>query len=402
MKQISIYTCIFFLLSLSACTQKNKHTIEIQQIPIDIQKGSILKLSAFCDSIEIIPLQTTSENFIGEINRIIYSSGKYYIHVTQGFSNGQIHIYDSCGNFASKIFRLGNGPGEYMDLEDFYLTPEKNIKIASFFKIINYDSIGNFLNEKRINQPAKKMYPLSDGKYLLYNRDLSLHEYKLLTLLDENDNIINSFFKIPSRDANKSDLNNDKNAFSKCNDTIYFNTPYCDTIYNIIKTQGSPKYFIDYGNKKLPLDVFEETDAAKEMAQKLKRIPSFGRSFAFGIDKNFIYIGSVDKDYAGYFSLYFRHSNKILTGQKIEDDLYLKGNVIPLKERYLPSTIDQGNILCSLEPRYLIKGYKNYWSHLSEPERAAFQAKYPKLVKICSSLKEDDNPVLLRMHIKNQ
>lgn len=387
---------------LGACSHIKQSEMQVQHIPINLEKNKVLNLSSFCDSIEIVPLQTTEENLIGEIGRIIYSNGEYYMRVTHGYRDGQIHIYDSCGNFISKIFRLGNGPGEYMNLEDFYLTEEKNIKIASFFKIINYDSIGNFLNEKRIKQPAKEMYPLQDNKYLKYNFNISLHGNKLMSIADKNDGIIESFFEVGKKEVNKSDLTYDSNAFSSYNDTIYFHYPYCDTIYTIIENEVKPKYFIDYGKKQIPSDLLDEKDDVMARSKKLKTLPTYNRSYSLGITSAYLCIGSIDKDYNGYVTFYFKHSNHMLTGQKIKDDIYLKGNIVPIKSRYLPWVIDNNNLLWIVEPRYLIKGYKNYRSHLSEPERADFQARHPKLAKICSSLKEDDNPVLLRIHIKNQ
>ena len=54
-----------------------------------------------------------------------------------------------------------------------------------------------------------------------------------------------------------------------------------------------------------------------------------------------------------------------------------------------------------MDPEYLINGYKHYMSYLSEAGREEFRKKYPELVKICTTLKEDDNPVILRIKVKD-
>jgi len=81
--------------------------------------------------------------------------------------------------------------------------------------------------------------------------------------------------------------------------------------------------------------------------------------------------------------------------------MFLKGNVIALKEKRLPHNMDGNDILWPLDPEYLINGYKHYMSYLSEAGREEFRKKYPELVKICTTLKEDDNPVILRIKVKD-
>lgn len=70
----SIY--MILLSFLGACSHINQSEMQVQHIPINLEKNKVLNLSSFCDSIEIVPLQTTEENLIGEIGRIIYSNGK--------------------------------------------------------------------------------------------------------------------------------------------------------------------------------------------------------------------------------------------------------------------------------------------------------------------------------------
>jgi len=67
----------------------------------------------------------------------------------------------------------------------------------------------------------------------------------------------------------------------------------------------------------------------------------------------------------------------------------------------MPHEIDGNDILWPLDPEYLINGYKHYMSYLSEAGREEFRKKHPGLVKICTTLKEDDNPVILRIKVKD-
>ena len=121
---------------------------------------------------------------------------------------------------------------------------------------------------------------------------------------------------------------------------------------------------------------------------------------SFGLSEHYVYIGSINKTYQAFLTLYSRKTGKTLSARKIEDDLYLKGMILPINRKKLPHNSDNGDILWEVEPSYLIEGYRKYMSNLSEPRRAEFKSKYPDLVKMCTTLKEDDNPVLLRIKVK--
>ena len=80
--------------------------------------------------------------------------------------------------------------------------------------------------------------------------------------------------------------------------------------------------------------------------------------------------------------------------------MFFKGFIFLLTSKTEVHNSDNGDILWEVEPSYLIEGYRKYMSNLSEPRRAEFKSKYPDLVKMCTTLKEDDNPVLLRIKVK--
>ena len=90
-----------------------------------------------------------------------------------------------------------------------------------------------------------------------------------------------------------------------------------------------------------------------------------------------------------------------LTAHKLIDDMFLKGNVITISIKNLPRNTESNDILFPLDPEYLINGYKHYMSYLSDAGREEFRKKYPELVRICTTLKEDDNPVILRIKVKD-
>ena len=121
------------------------------------------------------------------------------------------------------------------------------------------------------------------------------------------------------------------------------------------------------------------------------------KTSSIGAGDDFLYIGITDKAYKGYLSLYSKRSKKIMTAKKLVDDMYLKGNVITVTGKRIPHNMDGNDIIWEISPRILMKGYQR----LSATDRETLQQKYPAWDQICSSLKEDDNPVLLRIKVKD-
>lgn len=159
----------------------------------DISFKSKLKLSEFAEHIEIIPLETTSESLIGEIKRIIHRNGKYYMLVTNGYSNARVLVFDDLGKYLLKIDKVGQGRGEYLDMADFALTSNAEIKIAAYKKIVTYDSVGNYMRENPINNYAREIHSVSNDKYIMSHFDLQAHHNKALCLIDAKDDVLTEF-----------------------------------------------------------------------------------------------------------------------------------------------------------------------------------------------------------------
>ena len=70
---------LFIILSFSllSCQHKGDSTKNstIETIPVFSNYTAELPFSAFVDTIELIPLETTEDNLIGEITRVIFNDG---------------------------------------------------------------------------------------------------------------------------------------------------------------------------------------------------------------------------------------------------------------------------------------------------------------------------------------
>jgi len=396
------YIFILIALCLFSCGGKSHQSKKLETISINGNIRQALSFSSFVDTIEFIPLETNEENLIGDVERIIYRNGKYYIRTTQGILNGKLSVFDKTGKYLWGLNKIGNGPGEYPELKEFAITENGNITATSYRKIINYDSTGVFLSESKTDFLGFELIYMGNNNYFFLDDQAIHHGYRLLYVMNNQGIIKKRLFGMSKLEANKSSLIIDWRKLSLYKSILYFMYPYGDTIYSIDNKYNIKRlYSIDFGKKRIPSDFFDENEDELTLEKKASKLEDYMHATAFSYTDKYIYIGSYNKVYQGFFTLYSKMNKHILTAHKLIDDMFLKGNVITITIKNLPRNTESNDILFPLDPEYLINGYKHYMSYLSETGREEFRKKYPELVKICTILKEDDNPVILRIKVKD-
>lgn len=397
---------LFIILSfcMFSCQHAGDSTKDstIETIRIFSNYTTNLPFSAFVDTIELIPLETTEENLIGEITRLIFHDGKYYIRSTNSMQNAKLFVFDENGKYIQKIGNKGVGPGEYLDFEDFTLAKDNQIVIGDYQKLLHFDLQGQFLHAEKIETPPiesnfspVEILPTKDNGYLSFFSFPKKH----LLLKINNDGKQDFFFYPGEEGVKKSQFFRTWRALFPTDSCFYLSYPYCDTIYSISSDlkKTAPAYYIDYTPKKLPDIPIEPTDDVLSWEKKLSRLDDYLKTSSFGFGDKFLYIGITDKHYKGYFTLYSKRSKKVFTAKKLVDDMYLKGNVIRVTGKRIPHNMDGDDIIWEVEPSILLDGYQQ----LSTAEQEVLKQKYPAWYKVCSSLKEDDNPILLRIKVKD-
>jgi len=395
-----IFTLIAFC--LFSCGGKSHQSKKLETISINGNIRQTLNLSSFVDTIEFIPLETNDENLIGIINRIVYKNGKYYIRSTQSMLHGKLSVFDNAGKYLWGLNKIGNGPGEYPELKDFAIAENGNIIVLSYRKIIKYDSTGVFLSENKMDFLGFEFVCMKDNNFTILNFEANLNDNRQFSVIDEKGNIKRQFFKESNLESKKSRFMVEWRSLSPFKSNIYFMYPYCDTLYVIEKNKYIKRlYYIDYRNNKIPANILKTNDDLYSWDKKLLNLGDYMHTTAMGCTDDYIYISSVNKAYQGFFTLYSKKNKHTLTAHTLIDDMFLKGNTISIKGSKNAHDMDNNDILWAIDPEYLINGYKHYMSYLSDAGREEFRKKYPELVRICTTLKEDDNPVILRIKVKD-
>jgi hypothetical protein len=189
---IKLFFLFFILLSCSKKQQiESLYTIELTK---ELDNTT---MSDFIEITDSITLETNEQCLIGRISKIHKHKDKIYI-MDNYFVNA-IFVFDLQGNFTHKIGRVGNGPGEYISLNDFTIDMQNEqllLLVNGGRHIIYMDFEGHYKKIKQLDTPLfNYLFPLGN-EYVLGNHVTAQNKY-LLYHVDKDFNEIQKYLEIP-------------------------------------------------------------------------------------------------------------------------------------------------------------------------------------------------------------
>ena len=241
MKSFKSLLCLLVsILFLSNChnDKKSKEEVPTLKITSDLMQHKI-KFSDLIRDYKFIPLETTDECLIGQVDKIFLKDDKFYIFDSK--KTKAILIFSLQGKFIGKISKMGRGPGEFAHAIDFCIEPStNNIAILDENYLKYYKDDGTFVKKTLLPYFGEKFEFPDKGHIAFYNREPG----QRLIITDTLGKIEKSYFEyiketivllhIPFIQSPKEGL-------------LYLtNLDY--TIYKITGNQLSPHFKIDFGN----------------------------------------------------------------------------------------------------------------------------------------------------------
>lgn len=107
-------------LSLLSCKEQNNY----KKISFDLNNSS---LPTFIEIDRIIYLETNDNSLIGEIHKIEYHKGVFYVLDRMVARN--IFLFDSVGKYITSLKR-GHGPGEILNPTEFIINQSSDIVLV--------------------------------------------------------------------------------------------------------------------------------------------------------------------------------------------------------------------------------------------------------------------------------
>ena len=248
---------LIFFITITAC--QNSHDSQSKDLRvIDVEggvgKGRLVKLSEIAESIEYIPLETNSELVLGKIfyDRIFYERGIFYLMER----DQSTILFDKQGKYINKISKPDKGPhiaGMSLDVDVDLNTG--NILLMDKQRIYEYSTAGELINNVSFrDNPLLTNLHLNRFKKIDQNYYLLLHvnqntKYSLV-LLDTATEITSKII-YPQEDydiLSGKPLNVIQPNFFKYKESVRLINGYSNCILSIDKNQNiDTAYFLNFG-----------------------------------------------------------------------------------------------------------------------------------------------------------
>ena len=340
-------------------------------------------LDTIFSSYKLIPLETSEEFLIGNIDRIIKCPGCYCI---QDRENANVFIFEENGKFRCKLGNKGHARNEHLDAWSIAYD-EKNEQIVMLDltgrRLLSYDLMGNLKKVASLFFLYHDMAFLGDNILCLtesaYNRFSDIIDLSRLVLADKMGKPIRRGFPITEMTRDRFTYGNDMTRYK---DKAYFTDLLSDTIWEVSGKEMAPILNMTVnGSQRF------SKDEKEKITSKSYKIHTAKMPFAMSINVSPKYIAlPVAIPRAGgqiALMLISRKSNR----QKI---VGISTNQTRL-DSYLPITgpdgfADDSTLIHTFSPNFLQMGASNtpIKDHLSKEER-----------DILKKLTPNDNPVLL-------
>ncbi len=137
--------CIPLLLIIFSCnSEHNSHSHNIVDIEFNVDNWKVANLSSFAESIRYVPLETNDSLIIRGLGYRKISGDLILIRDSE-----KCLLYDSKGNFISKIGNKGRGPGEYVVISDMGIGSGRKpmIYLSQTVDILEYNVDGTFVDK---------------------------------------------------------------------------------------------------------------------------------------------------------------------------------------------------------------------------------------------------------------
>lgn len=381
---LRISILLIAIASLGQCKQPGTiiSSEDTEVITIESDPNNEMTFSKMVDTVLFYPLETNKFANIGLISKIIVTDS--CIYTMDGFIEQCIYCFDLAGRFKFKLDNVGKGPGEYIALSDFCITPDHKVVVSekSGKKIISYDNAGRFIEEFKVDFYPSGIAYLNPNQFVVSSLGLETR----INIVSREGDVINRMFDI------------DPNFISSYHDiltlgpeNVFYREVYGDTIFKIGRNEITPAYFIDFQDKKLSKSrylSFPITDVNGRKTRLISPGYRYGSSqlFITSTHVSFSFI-STNPPRVSYFSLFDRDVNKAVFMKTNNgfDDLFGTPN--------LPRIMGVWNdkFIIPLDSYMFLENYEKILQ-LFDQNKPGYRA---QLEAIKSKISFDSNPILI-------
>jgi hypothetical protein len=371
--RIYIMIMIVFVIFTSCSTPIKSENVE--SIKIDVKSEPVeIEFDDYFSSKNVIALETNENSIFSKIDRICLYDKKIFILDRKLNS---VLVFKENGSFLYKIQNIGRGPQEYAGLMDFTID-EKNKNIVLYthrpYSLYIHNMDGSFIKKVKLNDLYINIAS-NDGKIFFLNNQAN--KKYLLFGYDVINGKEDGFLEIDNHNEIYSNYGIGYPLLTK-DENIHLSFPYSETIYEQNEKGVQAKYYVDFGNQKMPEDIYKTKKSFSELFD-------YGRSnnYGYGIC-NF----RENKDYITFnyqltnLVIYSKKTKKLKTVSNIKNNDMINGS-------YIAHDGNDNNFVS----QYPAKAFK---IQMSIYKKEGVWDKVPDNIKKLDNLVTDyDNPLLL-------
>jgi len=273
---------------------------------LDNHSTESIQLSSFVSEINCITLETNKNCLIGN---------RPYFFMTDNHIFYNELMFDKNGKFVRKIGKIGKGPGEYVFARKVSINEERReFYVYDNFqhRIMVYDLDNNFLKSFKVSELGDGLFPVGENYLLmLYDRFQILPEIFDYCILDSNNGNIVRFKK--SLGLKKLPVYTDcfalfHNVCWYYDSKLSYYEILSDTIFQIMPDKEIPRYIVNLGKYKVPIDKITSIKSGDEVL----RIWSISES------TNYLFFRIITKGFKEYYGIFdkIKKDTRVMESEK--------------------------------------------------------------------------------------
>lgn len=218
------------------------------------------------EEIDFVPLETTDESILEEIDKVVSHKGRFYILDERGKS---LKIFTHDGEYVRSVGRVGHGPGEFTFLMDFSLdTARRTLMLLSNDKqaVLEFDLDGNYIKTFKNNLYGNQFERIGDNWYYFLNQNINqLSGHHNLIVMDSTGMVKDRLFPFPETFRVSLGFS----GFISGNQEGILYNALSDTIFQLTGDgQVYPKYILDFGDYTFPPSIRKSSDESGKVRLK--------------------------------------------------------------------------------------------------------------------------------------
>ncbi|MCL2561896.1 MAG: 6-bladed beta-propeller [Rikenellaceae bacterium] len=303
----SLLFVISFLVCFVQC-RKSEQNLYVSEIIYPLEQTRLISdFKPYIESIIVIPIQESDQSLMSYISKaLLDNDGNIYI-----LDKGRIIALKPDGTFLRRIGRIGQGPREYLNIEDIAISDDGEylMVLQSLAGNILLYGIKDTTLYKEIAVPLiapfDALAPAREGAWLYAAFPASQSDYgklePMITRIDNNANIIEQH--LPRKDFTMSIGN-----ITQVSHNNYLLKPQSSEhiVYRLMPDSMSACYKIDFGRKNIPPNW--EKDLRD--VQSYMHSPYFKSPMFFQETDSLLYFKAAGPQAQGYNFLYLRGKGK--------------------------------------------------------------------------------------------